>query len=156
MRGEGERGVLLKLIGIRNLRNLWSSWLYERRKETLELFPPDRQPFPLDERTFFLLSLSLSLSLSFLGNRVPECKFSIISHPFLFLVRLSNFFICHYVTGCFIFKGKHFRAGITVLMTAYNILIDFATFFRHSSVQRQNKNQFENQEIKRMQIRVSW
>ena len=34
------------------------------------------------------------------------------------MVRLSHFFICHYVTGCFIFRGKHFPAGITVLMTA--------------------------------------
>ena len=27
-------------------------------------------------------------------------------------------FICHYVIGCFIFRGKDFRASITVLMTA--------------------------------------
>ena len=29
--------------------------------------------------------------------------------------------ICHYVTGSFIFKGKHFRAGITVFMTASSL-----------------------------------
>ena len=33
-----------------------------KNKKTLEMFPPDRQPFPLEERTFFLLFLNLSLS----------------------------------------------------------------------------------------------
>ena len=28
--------------------------LNKKRKETLKPFPPDRQPFPLDERTFSL------------------------------------------------------------------------------------------------------
>lgn len=32
-----------------------------KNKKTLEMFPPDRQPFPLEERTFFLLFLDLSL-----------------------------------------------------------------------------------------------
>ena len=37
----------------------------KRKKKTLELFLPDRQPFPLDELSFPpSLSLSLSLSLS--------------------------------------------------------------------------------------------
>ena len=34
------------------------------KKKALGLFTPERKPFSLDERTFFLLSLSLSLSLS--------------------------------------------------------------------------------------------
>ena len=49
----------------------------KKRKETLQLFPPDRQPFPLDERTFSPLpSLSLSFSLSLiLGGSAPESYF---------------------------------------------------------------------------------
>ena len=38
-------------------------------------------------------------------------------------VRLSHFFIRHYVTGCRIFRSKHFNAGITVLMTASSCII---------------------------------
>ena len=44
-----------------------------------------------------------------------------------FLVRLSHFFfICHYVTGCYISRGKHLRAGITVLMMASSSYIEVA------------------------------
>ena len=42
------------------------SGIYVRGAQTLELFPLDRQSFPLDEHTFFLLSLSLFLSLLFI------------------------------------------------------------------------------------------
>ena len=38
--------------------------------------------------------------------------------PFHLLFRSTHFFIYHYVTGCLIFSGKHFRAGINVLITA--------------------------------------
>ena len=35
-------------------------------------------------------------------------------------------FICHYVIGCFIFRG--FRASITVLMTASNFQFDIESY----------------------------
>ena len=116
----------------------------KRKEKKLELFPQNRQLFPLDECTFLSLSLSLSLSLThththththtvFRGEArlihiLNNVKYSIIWHSFLFLVPLSHFFLCHYDTGCLIFRGKHFRAGITVLMTSSSLFICHCPF----------------------------
>ena len=111
-RGKGQG--LLKLLGIRNFRSLWPEWLHKKKRhQNYFLLPPPA---------------SLSLSISFLGGGIPECKIYYYLTPFPFLVRLSHFFICHYVTGCFIFRGKHFRAGITVLMTASSRYFVFKPF----------------------------
>ena len=74
----------------------------EKKEETLELFPPVRQPVPLNEHTFFLspLSLSLSLTLSFLGG--PGClnvKYSIIGTLSFFgsIEPLFYFSLCHWM-----------------------------------------------------------
>ena len=65
--------------------------------------------------TYYFLSPSLSLSISFslyffLSIKVHECPY-----------QLCFSFVCAtYATGCLIFRGKHFRAGITVLMSAFS------------------------------------
>ena len=80
--------------------------------------------------SLFSLSLSLSLSHTFRGEgRVSEWKKKYYLAPFPFLVKLSHFFICHYVTGCFIFRSKHSRVGITVLMTTSSSFMLFLILY---------------------------
>ena len=43
------------------------------------------------------------------------------THLIPFMVQLSHFYMWYYANGCFIFRGKHFRAGITVLMKASSL-----------------------------------
>ena len=69
------------------------------------------------------LSLSLSLSLTFKGtrhlnHRSKDVKYSIIWHPFLFWFNSATFLYNTNVTLSLIIRGKHFHAGITVLMKA--------------------------------------
>lgn len=56
--GEGSGDHLLDMLILQTLMTDQKC----KNKKTLEMFPPDRQPFPLDESTFFLLFLDLSLS----------------------------------------------------------------------------------------------
>ena len=71
-----------------------------------------------------------SLSHTFRGEgRVSECKKNNYLAPFPFLVKLSHFFICHYVTWCFIFRSKHSRVGITVLMTTSSSFMLFLILY---------------------------